>query len=117
MDLLYKRKHATVLMKRRNRTKDFQKSIVVPYVPSLEKLKYPLKELNTNLIFKYNNKLGQNLTDNKPKLNKTEGMYKIPCRDWKQFYVGETERDLITAINEHKHDIKTECKIAEHVRK
>ena len=98
---------------------NFKNSIVVPYVPMLEKLKQPLKELDTSLIFKYNNKLGQNLTKNKP-LQKVEcGVYKIPCKNCKQFYIGEAGRELSKRTEEHKMDIKTqkpESGIAEHVR-
>ena len=106
------------------RDKDTQIStknmIVVPYVPVLEKLKYPLKKLDQNLVFKYNNKISHNLIKNKPQVQTKAGVYKIPCKDCNKFYVGETGRTLEKRIVEHKNDIKNqtpESGVADHVKK
>ena len=93
--------------------------IVVPYVPFLEKMKRPLTQFNTNLVFNYENKLSHNLVMNKPKDKLTSGVYKIPCKDCEKSYIGETGRCLQKRITEHKKDIvmqKSESGVAEHVR-
>ena len=94
-------------------------NIVVPYIPSLEKIKQPLHQLGTNLVFKYDNKLSHNLVKNKPKINNEAGVYKIPCKSCDKSYIGETGRSLKKRITEHKKDIvlqKYESGVAEHVR-
>ena len=82
-------------------------------------MKRPLTDLNTNLVFNYENKLSHNLVMNKPKDKPTSGVYKIPCKDCEKSYIGETGRCLEKRITEHKKDIvmqKSESGVAEHVR-
>ena len=43
--------------------------IIVPYVKTIEALKYPLKKSNCKLVFTYRNKLKNKITKNKPKMN------------------------------------------------
>ena len=52
----------------------------------LEKLKMPLRQLDTQLVFKYNNKLSQNLTKNKPREKLKCEVYEVPCKDFNQLY-------------------------------
>ena len=93
---------------------------VVPYVPTMEKWRRHLRKFNTELVFRYNNKLHNKLVNNKPNNNISKGVYKIPCKSCKKVYIGETGRDLKKRIKEHKGDIvsqKPSSAIAEHVRK
>ena len=84
------------------------KIIKLPYIKTLEKFKRPLQNINSKLVFTYNNKLTHNLCKNKPKSSQiTSGVYEIPCKTCDKVYVGETGRDLKTRTREHKYDIKT----------
>ena len=97
-----------------------KKYLVVPYVPTLEKSRRHLKQFNTDLVFKYNNKLLKKLVNNKPNINISNGVYKIPCMSYNKVYIGETGRNLKKRLKEDKADIankKTESGIAAHVRK
>ena len=74
---------------------------------NLEKFKRPLNKVNTNMVFTYQNKLINNLCNNKPKKCFTNyGVYEIPCKTCDKIYVGESGRDLEKRIKEHKFDIK-----------
>ena len=46
------------------------------------------------------------LVRNKQTNNVAAGVYKIPCKDCDQVYIGETGRDLDTRIKEHKYACK-----------
>ena len=98
---------------------DFNNSIILPYTPTLEKLKPALKACNKNLIFKYHNKLGKKLCNNKLTNKKLEfGVYKVDCKNCPKFNIGETGRSLNTRMNEHKNDVKNNkasSGIAQHV--
>ena len=75
--------------------------------------------MDTNLVFKYENKLSHNLVKNKPKVNHESGVYKIPCKSCEKSYIGETGRTLTKRIEEHKKDIekqKPDSGVAEHIR-
>ena len=79
----------------------------LPYSKNLEKFKRPLKNMNTNLVFTYGNKLTQNLCSNKPKKCLPKyGVYEIQCETCDKIYVGESGRDLEKRVKEHKRDIK-----------
>ena len=82
-----------------------KRNIVVPYVPTLEKFKLPLRNLNHGLIFQYKNKLSSCLTKNSPAPIEA-GVYKIPCKVCPKMYVGETGRSLPERTSEHKTDVK-----------
>ena len=98
---------------------DFKNTVIVPYTPHLEQLRPTLKSVNSNVIFKYNEKLANKLCKNRlgtPPDNK--GVYVINCAKCDKSYIGETGRDLKTRISEHKGDIKKNAKgsgIAKHV--
>ena len=83
------------------------KILKMPYMKNLEKFKRPLKNLNTDLVFTYGNKLSHNLCSNKPKKALPNyGVYEIPCKDCEKIYVGESGRDLKKRVREHKSGIK-----------
>ena len=84
-----------------------KKMIKLPYNKNLEKIKRPLSNINTRLVFTYENKLTHILCKNKPKNCQCDmGVYEIPCRTCGKIYVGESGRDLEKRIKEHKIDIK-----------
>ena len=89
-------------------TNDLNKKMIkLPYNKNLEKFRRPLNNVNTRLVFTYNNKLRQNLCKNRPKNDEINmGVYEIPCGTCKKIYVGESGRDLKKRIKEHKYDIK-----------
>ena len=80
-------------------------NIVVPYVPTLEKFKRPLRNLKYGLIFQYKNKLSTCLTKNSPGALET-GVYKIPCKVCPKLYIGETGRSISERMSGHKTDVK-----------
>ena len=80
-------------------------NIVVPYVPTLEKFKRPLRNLKYGLIFQYKNKLSTCLTKNSPGALET-GVYKIPCKVCPKLYIGETGRSIPERMSGHKNDVK-----------
>ena len=95
-----------------------EKNIVVPYSPVLEPFKRTLRVINRGHLFKYNNKLGSSITKNRPESNIECGVYKIPCKDCDQSYIGETGRNMDARFREHKTDIaiqKKDSGVASHV--
>ena len=50
---------------------------------------------STILIFRYHNKLHDNLLNNKPNSNVNCGVYIIPCKSRDKGFVGENGRDLV----------------------
>ena len=76
---------------------DIKNSLIIPFIPDV-KAPPALK-----LIYKYNNKIANNLSRNSPK-NINSGVYIIPCSNCNQVYVGETGRDINVRIKEHKRD-------------
>ena len=107
-------------IKNENNKNKKKRNIVIPYVPFLEKMKQPLYQMDTNLVFNYKNKLSHNLIQNKPSIASESGVYKIPCKNCDKNYIGETGRTLKKRIDEHKKDIriqKSDSGVAEHVRK
>ena len=66
-----------------------------------------MRNVRTNLVFTYGNKLAHNLCGNKPKkCLPNYGVYEIPCKTCNKIYVGESGRDLEKRVKEHKISIK-----------
>ena len=83
--------------------------VVVPYVPCIETFKTHLPKFNTNLVFRYSNKLKTQLNHTKPPSTKQSVVYKIDCQSCEKSYIGETTRDLDIQVKEHQYDMET-CK-------
>ena len=96
---------------------EFRSNRVVPFVPCLEQQAKILRLLDSDMKFKYKNKISHYFTNNNSqKFN--GGVYQIPCSDCPKIYIGETGRTLDTRISEHKRDIlsqKPSSAIANHV--
>ena len=99
-----------------------RKCLFLPYMPMLEMKKANLRKFDTDIIFKYNNKVSNRLCKNRPKavnVKEGAGVYKIPCGGCEKVYFGESGRDLSKRVKEHKKDIermKEESAIANHVK-
>ena len=62
-----------------------------------------LKQFNFKVIFKPINKFNFNSTKSPiPEFCKWS-VYKVPCKDCKPFYIGQTKRNLQTSLSEHLH--------------
>ena len=88
------------------------------FVPCLDAQSSIYKLLDPQMVFNYKNKIANQLEKNNYNSSSEAGVYKIPCHDCDNFYVGETGRSIPTRISEHKRDIvmnKPESAIANHV--
>ena len=88
---------------------DFNNSVIVPFVPSLENMNRNLTLIDKKVIFKYNSKISNLLTKNaiSGKSNDIPGVYRIDCKDCDQMYFGETGRTLNKRIKEHRKDVRS----------
>ena len=71
----------------------FDKSLVVPFLPSLDRYRRPLSLLSRNLVFCYKNKLGKFVGSSNSK-GSGGGVYQVACRDCDKVYFGETGEEL-----------------------
>lgn len=82
----------------------------IPYVSDIGKfINYFKKIHNIKLAFSSNNKLNKFikvLKDDLPAYSRTNVVYKINCLNCEASYVGQTRRQLLKRINEHRDHIK-----------
>ena len=82
---------------------------VIPYLKGLsEQLERIYKRYGISCALKPNNKLRSLLVhpkDPRPKMNTSHCVYKIPCSNCPQPYIGETERHLHTRVKEHSDSV------------
>ena len=83
----------------------------MPYIKNLsENLKYSLSKIGLKVLYSVPKKLDTIIKRGKDKiskLDKTEIVYKINCKNCEFSYIGQIKRHLNTCIREHKNNIKT----------
>ena len=94
-------------------TRSDMKYISVPYIPNTtEKMNRVLRPLNISLASKptvtLRNQLCR-LKDKTPLLDNKDVVYKIPCQDCPEFYIGETGRPLNIRLDEHRRNVQNHC--------
>ena len=86
------------------------KVLCTPYVHGLsERIEKVCRPLAVKAVFKPMQTLRQTLTKVKtevPKERKKAVVYKVPCKDCNQVYIGETKRNLKVRLTEHKQAVK-----------
>jgi hypothetical protein len=89
---------------------DKKSCIVLPYIKGLsEDISSSLLKVGLKSVYSIPKKLNTLIKRGKdkiPKLNKTEVVYQINCKNCQFSYIGQTKRHLITRIKEHKNNIK-----------
>ena len=78
--------------------------LCIPYHPLYEHMSYLLRHLNINLVFKYST-IKNKIICNNP--NKNGVVYKIPCKDCNQCYVGQSGKPMEVRISQHKYNVRT----------
>jgi len=82
---------------------------VIPFIENIAPKFIPLSHhLNKNLAFLILNKLNRFIKVHKdplPNEQKTNVVYRINCLDCNASYVGQTKRQLITRIKEHRSNL------------
>ena len=76
----------------------------IPYHPSLENIKFPLKLLNLHLTFSFPYTIGKTLIRNSP-TTREGAVYKIECGCGK-FYIGQTGKTLDLRVSQHKYNVR-----------
>lgn len=89
---------------------DVTSCITLPFIKNLsENIKYSLSKVGLNVLYSVPKKLNTIIKrgkDSIPKLNHTEIVYKINCKNCQFSYIGQTKRHLSTRIKEHRNNIK-----------
>ena len=82
-------------------TKDdqYKSAIVLPFSTKLVELK-PKIDSKCKITFEYNNLKKYLIKNHIPDTSAT--IYKIPCNNCEESYIGETGRDVITRVKEHR---------------
>ena len=90
----------------REEKQEFTNILKLPYTPELAGLKNIANRLENkiNVAFTNNNTLRNRLVknSNRDKGKDDIGIYIVPCKDCNQVYVGETGRNIMTRLDEHK---------------
>ena len=91
-------------------SEDPPKTMCLPYVQGLsEKLERVCTSLGVKAVFKPVRTLRQILMQVKtriPEERKRGVVYKVPCKECHQTYIGETKRTLKVRLSEHKQAVK-----------
>ena len=82
------------------------RTLILPYNQNFLECIPALKKLNVKVVFNYENTVKKALIKNSPPTD-IGVVYKIPCRDCNQFYIGQSGKDLKTRIAQHKYSVKT----------
>ena len=106
-----------------NEQQEVQKFGTLPNIDGLtQQLRKILKPTNTKIAVKNIKTVGSLYSKTKDKtntMNKSNVVYRIPCKDCPAAYIGQTSRTLKMRIISHKSDCKTgnnTCALAEHIR-
>src|SRR5436190_6327681 len=93
-------------------------TITIPYIRGIsEKLKRISSQYNIRMVFNSTLKLKNTLVNYNYKYNKNV-IYKIPCKDCNQVYIGQTGAFLDTRIKQHQYSEKThkqESTLVQHI--
>lgn len=85
-------------------------TISIPYVKGTsDKIRRVLGKSGIRVAFRTDNTIRSRLTKVKPRLEEQQQkgvIYKIPCRNSNQVYIGETGRKLATRLQEHKRNCR-----------
>mgnify|MGYP001548989041 CR=1 FL=1 len=91
--------------KNKDRDQRPSKSITLPYVKGLSEAAIRIfKKFNRTICLKPAEKLGQKLfklKDKSDNMKKANSIYKVPCKNCDEVYIGETARPLYVRIKEH----------------
>lgn len=90
---------------RRSEPFNLDNLLVLPYNDLYRNVPEFLNSFNINVIFSYPNTVRNILIRNAPK--KSEGcIYKIPCKECNNFYVGQTGKTLSTRLKQHQYSVR-----------
>ena len=79
--------------------------IILPFHENFLECVHILKRFNIQVVFKYENTIKKSLIKNSPPTN-SGIIYKIPCNDCNQFYIGQTGKTLEKRIAQHKYSVR-----------
>ena len=85
---------------------DSQNLLVLPYSNTLLNVPRFCKFFNINVVFRFSNTLKNILIKNSPK-NSLGCIYRIPCQDCNNSYIGQSGKGLATRLKQHKYSVRT----------
>ena len=84
-----------------------ERTVFLPYCKGIsERISRVCKKYNYETIFKPCSSLKNCLTKVKQQEEQCGAVYRVNCKDCRQFYIGETSRKILTREKEHRRDIK-----------
>ena len=89
-----------------NETAEYKNTICIPYNKNFESIVPLLKQLDIKLVFNFKNNIKNLLIKNSPE-NGNGLIYKIPCKDCSDFYIGQTSKSLTKRIQQHKYCVRS----------
>ena len=113
--LILKYKHKAIMINERSNSEREKRSneraniryVTVPNSMEVSKISHFLRNTNINIVTETSRKI-EDIIKNRTQKPKQEDsiVYKIPCGECSQSYIGETRRGLKTRISEHKRDVQ-----------
>ena len=89
-----------------NETAEYKNTICIPYNKNFESIVPLLKQLDIKLVFNFKNNIKNLLIKNSPE-NGNGLIYKIPCKDCSDFYIGQTSKSLTKRVQQHKYCVRS----------
>ena len=81
--------------------------LCLPYHRELEPISKTLKDLNINVVFKYESTIRNALVKNSPTIQNSPGVYCIPCKGCQHIYVGQSGKTLNERCKQHRYNVNT----------
>ena len=85
----------------------FNNVLTLPFRNELKPLTKILKQLNINVVFKYESTIRNLIIKNSPVEERNCGVYYIPCKGCDLVYVGQTGKSYLDREKQHKYNIRT----------